>query len=95
MLILDAKYEKANKDANINTIKHLSRIQQCQMKALIPIPEHLFDGDWNTSPLKSKLKEGVKPFQLTPFSVPNCLCLFIPPKNLDDTKKYLINKQQI
>jgi hypothetical protein len=35
--------------------------------------EHLFDGtlgNWNPSPVSFKHKEGVKPFQLAPFSVP-------------------------
>jgi hypothetical protein len=73
MAILDAKYEKANIDASTNTLKHLSRMQQQQLKALLYKFEHLFDGtlgNWNTAPLSFKLKEGVKPFQLTPFSVP-------------------------
>jgi hypothetical protein len=72
MSSLDAKYEKANIDANINTHKHLSRMQQQQLKALLYKFEHLFDwtlGNWNTSPESFKLKEGVKPFQLAPFSV--------------------------
>jgi len=73
MSILDAKYEKANIDATINTFKHLQSNQQQQLKALLYKFEHLFDGtlgDWNTEPVSFKLKEGAKPFQLTPFPVP-------------------------
>jgi hypothetical protein len=73
MSILDTKYEKANIYANINTLKHLSRILQQQLKVLLYKFERLFDGtlgDWNTSPMSFKLKDGVKPFQLAPFSVP-------------------------
>jgi hypothetical protein len=32
MSILDAKYEKANIDATINSLKHLSGMQQQQLK---------------------------------------------------------------
>jgi hypothetical protein len=73
MSILDAKYEKANIDATINTLKHLSSSQQQQLKALLYKFEHLFDGtlgDWNTDPVSFKLKDGATPFQLPPFSVP-------------------------
>jgi len=73
MSILDAKYEKANIDATITTLKHLSCSHQQQLKALLYKFEHLFDGslgDWNTDPVSFKLKEGSKPFQLPPFSVP-------------------------
>jgi hypothetical protein len=73
MSILDAKYEKANIDATINTFKHLNSNQQQQLKALLYKFEHLFDGtlgDWNTEPVSFKLKEGAKPFQLSPFPVP-------------------------
>jgi Reverse transcriptase (RNA-dependent DNA polymerase) len=72
MSILDAKYEKANIDATINSLKHLSNNQQQQLKALLYKFEHLFDGtlgNWKTDPLSFKLKEGAKPFQLAPFSV--------------------------
>jgi hypothetical protein len=70
MSILDAKFEKANIDASINTLKHLIRMRQKQMKSLLYEFENLFDGtlgNWNTSPVSFKLKEGVKPFQLAPF----------------------------
>jgi hypothetical protein len=73
MCILDAKYEKANIDATINTFKHLNSNQQQQLKALLYKFEHLFDGtlgDWNTEPVSSKLKEGATPLQSPPFSVP-------------------------
>jgi Retroviral aspartyl protease len=73
MSILDAKYEKANIDATINTFKHLNGNQQQQLKALLYKFEHLFDGtlgDWTTEPVSFKLKEGAKPFQLSPFPVP-------------------------
>jgi hypothetical protein len=58
MSILDAKYEKANIDDTINSLKHLSNNQQQQLKALLYKFEHLFDGalgDWKTDPVK---KEG-------------------------------------
>jgi hypothetical protein len=42
--ILDVKYEKVNIDATINSLKHLSRMQQEQLKALLYKFEHLFDG---------------------------------------------------
>ena len=74
MSILDAKYEKANIVATINTLKHLSSTQQQQLKSLLYKFEHLFDGtlgDWNTDPVSFKLKEGTTPFQLPPFPVPN------------------------
>jgi hypothetical protein len=73
MSFLHAKYKKANIDATINTFKHLNSNQQQQLKALLYKFEHLFDGtlgDWNTEPVSFKLKEGVKPFQLSPFLVP-------------------------
>jgi hypothetical protein len=73
MSILDAKYEKANIVATINSLKHLSGMQQQQLKALFYKFEHLFDGtlgNWKTDPVSFKLKEGAKPFQLAPFSVP-------------------------
>ena len=73
MSILDAKYEKANIDATVNTLKHLSSTQQQQLKSLLYKFEHLFDGtlgDWNTDPVSFKLKEGTTPFQLPPFPVP-------------------------
>jgi hypothetical protein len=73
MSILDAKYEKANIDATINTLKDLSSNQQQQLKALLYKFEHLFYGnlgDWNKEPVSFKLKEGATPFQLPPFSVP-------------------------
>jgi hypothetical protein len=35
MSILDAKYEKADIDATINSLKHLSGMQQQQLKALL------------------------------------------------------------
>ena len=62
MSILDAKYEKANIDATINTFKHLNSNQQQQLKALLYKFEHLFDGtlgDWNTESVSFKLKEGL------------------------------------
>jgi Reverse transcriptase (RNA-dependent DNA polymerase) len=65
--------EKANIDATIKSLKHLSGMQQKQLKALLYKFEHLFDGtlgDWKTDPINFKLKEGAKPFQLAPFSVP-------------------------
>jgi hypothetical protein len=52
---------------------HLSEIQQQQLKALLYKFEHLFNGtlgNWKTDPISFKLKEGAKPFQLAPFSVP-------------------------
>jgi hypothetical protein len=61
------------KNATINSLKHLSNNQQQQLKALLYKFEHLFDGTlgiWNTDPVSFKLKEGAKPFQLAPFSVP-------------------------
>ena len=73
MSILDAKYEKANIDVTVNALKHLSSIQQQQLKSLLYKLEHLFDGtlgDWNTDPGSFKLKEGTTPFQLSPFPVP-------------------------
>jgi hypothetical protein len=56
MSILDAKYEKANIDATINTLKHLSNNLQQQLKALLYKFEHLFDGtlgNWKTDPVSS------------------------------------------
>jgi hypothetical protein len=73
MSILDAKYEKANIDVTINSLKHLSGMQQQQLKALLYKFEHLFGGtlgNWKTDPVSFKLNEGAKPFQLAPFSVP-------------------------
>ncbi len=40
MSILDAKYEKVNIDATINSLKHLSNNQQQQLKALLYKFEH-------------------------------------------------------
>jgi hypothetical protein len=73
MSILDAKYEKANIDATINSLKQLSGMQQKQLKALLFKFERLYDGtlgDWKTDPVSFRLKEGANPFQLAPFSVP-------------------------
>jgi hypothetical protein len=44
MSILDAKYEKSNIDATVNTLKHLRSNQQQQLKSLLYKFEHLFDG---------------------------------------------------
>jgi hypothetical protein len=63
MAILDANYEKANIDATIKSLKHLSGMQQQQLKALLYKFEHLFDGtlgNWNTDPVSFQLKEGAK-----------------------------------
>jgi hypothetical protein len=73
MSILDAKYEKANIDASINSFQHLSGMQQQQLKALLYKFEHLFDGtlgNWKTDPVSFELKEGAKCILLAPFSVP-------------------------
>jgi hypothetical protein len=65
MSTLDEKYEKANTLASINTLTTVERITKKF--------EHLFDGplgNWNTSPLSFKLKEGDKFFQTAPLLIP-------------------------
>jgi hypothetical protein len=55
------------------TKKHISGMQQQQLKALIFKFEHLFDrtlGNWKTDSVSIKLKEGAKHFQLLLFPVP-------------------------
>ena len=69
MPILDAKYEKTNIIATIDTLNQSSIHQKQQLKSLLYKHECLMD-DWNTEQVRSKLKEGNKPFQLPPFSVP-------------------------
>ena len=65
MSILDAKYEKANIEATVNALKHLSSTQQQQLKSLLYKFEHLFDGTlghWNTDPVSFNLKKGLSLF---------------------------------
>jgi hypothetical protein len=64
MSILDAKYEKANINATIISLKQISGIQQQQMKALLYKFEHLNDGtlgNWKTVPVS--LQKAQNPFK--------------------------------
>ena len=71
--ILDAKYEKQNLSKVIQeNCTHLTNRQQSQLIKLLREFEPLFDGslgDWDTTPVSLKLKEGATPFKGRPFPI--------------------------
>ncbi len=72
--ILEAKYEKADINATVEALTHLSKEQKQQLKALLFKFEHLFDGTlglWDTAPVDLELKTEAKPFHLPYFPVPH------------------------
>jgi len=72
--ILDAKYEKADLPAVVKqNCSHLTSADQMQLLHLLQKYEQLFDGtlgDWKTTPVKLKLKEGIRPFHGRAYPVP-------------------------
>jgi hypothetical protein len=72
--ILDAKYEKVDRNAVVTEIcKHLSIPDQEKLLKLLTEFEDHFDGtlgDWDTEPISLKLKEGAKPYRGSPFLTP-------------------------
>jgi len=73
MKILDASYEKADVNATVDQMDHLSSIEKQKLKALLFQYEHLFDGTlghWDTDPVNFELKDGAKPYHARPFPIP-------------------------
>ena len=71
--ILDAKYEKPDISATVDTYTHLSIAERTKLKTLLYKFEDLFQGtlgEWNTAPVDLELKDGMKPPYLRPFPVP-------------------------
>ena len=73
--ILDAKYEKADLPEVIHqNCKHLTRTEREKLIQLLTDFEELFDGtlgDWKTSPVSLKLKEGIRPYHGKAYPVPH------------------------
>ena len=71
--ILDAKYEKANLDHEVNKCAHLTTEQQESLLELLQKYEHLFDGTlgkWKSGPYEIHLKEGAQPFHARACPIP-------------------------
>ena len=71
--ILDAKYEKADLNKEVDKCAHLDAGQKQDLLALLKKYEHLFDGTlgkWNSTPYNIQLKEGAIPFHTRPFPIP-------------------------
>jgi hypothetical protein len=73
--ILDTKYQKADLQSIVrDNCKHLSVNQQKKLLQLLKKYESLFDGtlgDWKIKPVSFQLKEGVPPYHIRAFPVPN------------------------
>lgn len=74
MRVLDAKCEKANINAVINDMHHLSSTERQQLKVLLHKFEHLFDGalgHWKTDSVNFELKGDAKPYHAKPHPTPH------------------------
>ena len=72
--ILDANYAKADMDAEVAQMTHLTPIQQQLLLALLKRHEVLFDGQlgtWKGDPVQIELKEGAVPYHARAFPVPH------------------------
>ncbi len=71
--ILDAKYQKANLDEEVQKCSHLSTTEQQGLRDLLGKYESLFDGTlgkWQGEPYDIQLKENVQPYHAKPFPIP-------------------------
>ena len=73
--ILDAKYEKADLKATVQSATHLNKEQQNELYKVLVEFEQLFDGTlakWNTSPVDIELNPNAKPIYSRPYSIAYC-----------------------
>ena len=71
--ILDAKYQKADLDQEVDNMDHLSKGEKKKLLKLLKKYKRLFDGTlgkWKGTPYKISTKEGINPHHARPFSVP-------------------------
>ncbi|CAJ1955787.1 unnamed protein product [Cylindrotheca closterium] len=71
--LLDAKYKKADINADIEQMNQLSAHKKTMLKSLLCKYKELFDGTlgtWNILPVDFKLKPGSKPFHAKPMPIP-------------------------
>ncbi|CAJ1938110.1 unnamed protein product [Cylindrotheca closterium] len=71
--LLDAKYEKADINADVEQMNHLSAHKKTALKCLLYKYEELFDGTlgkWNIPPIDFKPKPGSNPFHTKPMPIP-------------------------
>ena len=72
--ILDANYQKADLEKEVEKLTHLSSAQQEALLIYLKKYESLFNGElgkWEGPPVDLELKEGAKPYHARAFPIPH------------------------
>ena len=70
--IIDANYEKANFEQEVNKLIHLTKLQRVILLSCIKQYEDMFDGnigEWTGSPIEIPLKDEANPYQIRAFPI--------------------------
>ena len=71
--ILDANYEKANFEQEVNKLIHLTKFQRVILLICLKQYEDIFDGNlggWTGPPVEIPLKDEAKPYHAQAFPIP-------------------------
>ena len=70
--ILDANYEKANFEQEVNKLIHLTKLQQVILLSCLKQYEDIFDGnlgEWTGPPIEIPLKDEANPYHTRAFPI--------------------------